>query len=1109
MLNNTIDNYQLLIRKLDAFIRRFYLNKIIRGTLYTLALLGTLFLLFTVLENYFYFSKTGRKILYYSFIGTSLGAFFYWVGRHLLAYYHLGKVISHEQAAQIIGQHFKAVKDKLLNILQLKQMVSRLEEAELIEASIQQKSEQIKPISFQSAIDLTRNKKYLKYALVPLLLILSILLLAPGIIRNSTARIIANDKEFEKPLPFHFHIKNQALNVVQYGDFTLEVEADGDELPDGGFVEIGGYEYSMKSLKPGLFSYRFRNVSKDLTFRLKSGEVRSKPFVLRVIPKPHILNFEARLDYPRYTGRKSEILNNIGDFIVPAGTRIIWTFETEYTDEIAARFSGDKKNFPVEQRGENLYELKRKVRHNQGYRLYVSNHQVPNGDSATFNINVIPDQYPLIEAQEFMDSTVQNERFFAGKASDDYGIRKLLFKYTLHHAKDRTVTKGYENLPVKGTKSTLFDYRWTLDSLHLEPGDVVEYYFEVWDNDAVNGSKSAKTSIQKIKLPTLDELKNKTEKNAEDIKKALEKNIHESKKIRQQLKKLREKLLQKKNLNWQDKKDLERLLEKQKELQKQFEKIQKKLQENTKNAQKTNPDNQEMQEKQEQLQKQFKDAMSQEMKDLMKKIEDLLQELKKDDALQMTEEFEQKNLESEKDMDRLLELFKQLEVEKDLKDKIDELKKLAEEQEKLAEATKKEEKPNDELKKKQENIEKKLEKLQKEMEKLQKKNEALEHPKKVDIQPEKLNEPKKDMEQSQKEMKAGKNKKASKSQKNAAQKMKEMADQMQSQMESQESDQQQEDLKALRQILENILTLSFDEEDLIKHLDKLQVTSPAYVKSARKQFDIKKQFLIVEDSLIALSHRVVQIEKFILDQVGKVNTNIKSSIDKLEARNKPLASNHQHRVLTALNELALMLSEAMNQMQKQMAQKMPGNQMCNKPGGSGKPGNVPKDKISSGQKKLKEDMGKMMKDAQKGKKPGSKAFAQAAARQAAMRKALEQMQRERQQQGKGSKELQKIIDEMNKMEEDLVNKRLTHEMLKRQQDILTRLLESDRAERQRKYEENRKSETAQEVERKLPPSLQEYLRQREKEVELYNNIPPDLRPYYKYLVEQYYKSLKS
>ena len=98
---------------------------------------------------------------------------------------------------------------------------------------------------------------------------------------------------------------------------------------------------------------------------------------------------------------------------------------------------------------------------------------------------------------------------------------------------------------------------------------------------------------------------------------------------------------------------------------------------------------------------------------------------------------------------------------------------------------------------------------------------------------------------------------------------------------------------------------------------------------------------------------------------------------------------------------------------------------------------------------------------------------------------------------------------MDKVEIDLVNKKLTNETLRRQQDILTRLLEHDKAERERGLDEQRKAEVAREKERKMPPSLEEYLKKREAEIEMYKTVSPALKPYYKQLVEEYFKSVKS
>ena len=106
------------------------------------------------------------------------------------------------------------------------------------------------------------------------------------------------------------------------------------------------------------------------------------------------------------------------------------------------------------------------------------------------------------------------------------------------------------------------------------------------------------------------------------------------------------------------------------------------------------------------------------------------------------------------------------------------------------------------------------------------------------------------------------------------------------------------------------------------------------------------------------------------------------------------------------------------------------------------------------------------------------------------------------------KKLQDIIDAMNKVETDLVNKQLTNELLKRQEEIKTRLLEAEKAERQREFDEKRKAETAVEQKRQMPPSLQEYIKKREAEIQMYKQVSPALKPYYKYLVEEYFKSLK-
>ncbi len=1122
----THNNYQLLIEKLDQFIRKYYINQLIRGSLYSIALILVLFLGMALLEYNFYFDTSGRKLLFYSFIGISSLALVGWVFLPMLRYFRLGSVISHEQAAQIIGNHFTDVKDKLLNILQLRQQADQHAQKDLILASIDQKSEEIKPVPFRSAINLNQNRKYLRYALPPLLLLVVLLFAAPSIISESTSRLIHNNREYVKPAPFHYLINKEDLSVVQFEDYLLSVKIEGDELPNEVFIDVDNYQYRLTKEAPNLFTYRFSNVQKSTDFRLFSGKIASEDFTLDVLKKPNLLGFEVKLDYPAYTQRTDEELKSIGDMVVPIGTNIDWIFNAQNTDVIDLRFAGSDEKQTTKRFSDELFSFERRALKDESYRLYVSNDALPNADSINYSITVIPDLYPNIKVEKFQDSTDNKLLFFVGDAADDYGLLSLSFNYRIKHENDKEEPLKTIKLKKPDGKQIRYDYTFSMTDLELSPGDEVSFFFEVYDNDAVNGSKSARTGLMVFNMPTLEEYEAMAEANDQQIKDELKKALEESRKIQEDMKKMREKILQEKDLDWQSRKELEKLLDRQKDLEKQMENAKDKFDENRKNEEEFSKTDEQIQEKQEKLEQLFEEVMSEEMKELMKQIEELLQEMEKDTALEMMEEMEMSDEEMEMELDRLLELYKQLEVEKEMKDIVEKLEELAQKQEELSEETEKAEnqdqedqqnneegdedkKSQEELKKEQEKINEEFDKLQEKLEDTEKKNEELDSPKEMGDYDQEMEDIEQDLDQSQEQLEQQQNNKASKSQKKAAQKMKNMAMDMQMQMQSSEMEQMEEDMDALRQLLENLVGLSFDQEDLVNDFNVATINTPKYVELVQQQFKLKDDFRLIEDSLQALSKRVFQIESFVTEKVTEIKTNMKESLQDLEERRKTQASDHQQRVMKNTNDLALMLSEVMNQMQQQMSGMMSGNQMCNKPGQKGKSGSVPQDKMGKSQEELNKQMQNMLKRMKDGKGNSSKEFAEMAAKQAALRKALRQKQQEQQQGGQGGdKELQELIEQMDKTETDLVNKKLTNEMMKRQQDILTRLLEHEKAEREREYEEKRKAETASQKERKMPPSLEEYIKKREAEIEMYKTVSPSLKPYYKFLVEEYFKNLK-
>ena len=1216
-------SYALLIQKLDQFIRKYYINKLIRGALYST---GFILLLFLLVDLVLYYNDLGtepRTIIFFSFLGTSLAAIGYWIVLPLSKYFRLGSVISHEQAAHIIGDHFGNVKDKLLNVLQLKAQTETESNQSLVLASIDQKSDEIKLVPFKSAINLSHNKKYLRYALPPLLLLLILLFAAPSLIKDGTKRLVNYGVEFIKPAPFKFILNTNDLSVIQYGDFNLEVTIEGEEFPNEVFIDLDKVQYRLKKEANNRFTYRFNNVQSDIDFSLFATEVKSRKYNLKVLEKPNVVGFEVKLDFPAYTGKKDETLNSVGDLVVPIGTTVDWVFNAENTDNIEISFVREASANPTKRFSDDLFTYRKRAMQDDTYKLFVSNEELPNADSISYGISVIPDLYPEINVEKLQDSLDSKLMYFIGETSDDYGLKSLSFNYRVNQnngSREGELIKTPLFDPQ--ARQATYDHIFDLNELELKPGDEVSYYFEVFDNDAVNGSKSARTNVMVYAMPTLEAFEAMAEANDEQIKNSLEKALEESKKIQDEMQKLREKLLQEKEMDWQSRKEMEKLLERQKELEKQMEQAKESFQENKKNQSQFEKPNEDVQQKQEQLEKMFDEAVDPEMQELMQQIEQMMQEMEKEDAMEMLEKMEMNDEEMQMDMERLLELFKQLELEQEMAKTMEKLQELAEKQEELAEETEKEtnkeetdkkdgeekdgekkdgeekdgekkdgeekdgeekdgekkdgeekdgekkdgeekdgekkdgeekdgekkdgeekdgekkdgeekdgekkdgeekdgeqkdgeekkpESKQEELIEKQEEINKEFEKIQEQMDKMQEKNEELENKQEMGDQKEEMEDIQRDMKDSKMQLQQQKNKKASESQKNAAQKMKKMSQQMSQQMQSGQMQQMQEDMESLRQLLENLVGLSFDQEDLIDNFEAAEINTPKYVELVQDQFKLKDDFRLVEDSLRALSKRVFQIESFVLEKVAAVKNNMGSSLSDLEERRKFQAADHQQRTMKNVNDLALMLSETMNQMQQQMSAMMSGSQKS-----SGKPqegqGQEPQDKISEGQQQLNQQMQQQKQG--KGQESGgpggtsSEEFAKMAARQAALRRAMQEKQKELQGQGKGSKEIQDIINEMDKVETELVNKQLTNQMMKRQQQILTRLLEHEQAERQREFDNQRKSESAQEAPRQIPPSLEEYIKKRKAELEMYKTVSPSLKPYYKNLVEEYFKNLK-
>ena len=1113
----------LLKEKLEGFIRKFYKNQIIKGFIYSVALILGVYLFVTIAEYIGHFGTGVRTAMYYTLIIGSLLIIGKYIAIPLSKLLKIGKSLSHEQASEIVGNHFPDVKDKLLNTLELaeKNLVSS-ESSELLEASIIQRTEQLKPVPFTSAVNFSENRQYLKWALIPLSVFVFLLFVNSSLITESTDRIVRHGEEIIYA-PYDFTIKNKNLDVPENQDFNLQVSIALNETAKGGVPDKlhiirGDQRFLLTKEGNTNFNYTFNNVQKSIPFRLEANGILSKEYFLNSLPVPGFTDFSVYIDYPRYTGIKDELLSNSGDITVPQGSKLQWKINTKNASAVSLWSNEEKIN--LTRASENTFEYSSIAMQATSYSFNSDNETHIKGDSMQYSVSVIKDLYPEITVEEKVDSLSKKNMYFTGEVNDDYGFKNLTFNYSFSKTEDSTKTVNKtQSVTLPVSKSSTIDgffYHWSLEELSLLPGEELNYYFQVWDNDGVNGSKSAKSRPALFKVPSLDEIEETKEQQNEEIKDELEDAAKDAKKLQKELDDLRKEMLQKEELSWQDEKKLEELLQKQKDLEKKVQNIQQKNQQKNQQENEFNQQNENIMEKQEQLQKMFDEVMTDEMKKLYEDIQKMMEELNKEDIQEQLEDMEMSNEDIEKELDRALEQFKQLEWELKMEDTIDKLEKLAKKQEELSKESEKEEKSAEELKEEQDKLNEEFEKLKEDLDQLEKMNEELENPNPMMDSEEEQESIEEQMEESSDQLEKDKKDKASDSQQDAAQKMQDMAGQMQQMMDSAQEEQEQEDMDALRVLLENIIQLSFDQEDLMDDIKSTSKNDPKYVTHGQTQRKYKDDARIIEDSLFALSKRVPQLQAVVNREINLVNDNMLKAIDYIADRQTSKVTTRQQYVVTSLNNLALILDEVLQQMQQDMAQSMPGTGNCQKPGGKGKkPSASQMRKMQQGMqgqmekmKKMLEQQGNQGKKGQQSKEM-AKELAQQAAKQAALRKEIEKMGDQLNEDGSGEgNELKKIAKEMEELEQDLVNKRIDQNTLKRQQDIVTRLLKHEKAEREREQDNQRKSNEATTPPVSSPEDYKKYLEERAKEIEMLRTTPPSLKPYYKEKVSEYFNKLE-
>lgn len=1074
----------VLISKIERFIRKFYLNRLIQGALIGAVLMIALFLIINGIEYFSWLPQKGRLILLLLFIfGASFVAFFYFI-IPIINLIRFRKKMSDEKAAVIIGRFFPEISDKLLNTLQLSNELSQNTDNQLLIATIEQRTEHLKPINFSDAVNLKENYKYLRYFVIAFVVLSVTLIFIPDFSKKPAQRIINYSQEFEKPLPFEVQLSATEIEVSQGKDAEFSIHVTGERIPDAFYIRSNTGVRMMNRLNTNDFRFVFKNVNQNEIFFIEGGDYKSPTITLTVRPNPTMLYYEAQLTFPKYIHRKSETLSGKTRIIVPQGTEVEFTFHTRDVDSILINDSISINS---------VYKIIALKSTKFNVKLFNKWNET---DPIPFTIEVVPDAYPDIQVQNFHEDFAK-QTYYSGLIADDYGFTRLLYHFEVDGKPNQSFVK---DIPIdKKNIRTSFYYSIDIDTLTLYRGDEIKAYFEIFDNDGINGPKSRRSEVFYLMLPTTEQLDSIADNAENEILNNLNQRSDELENLRKDIEDMLRDLMSKKELDWSDKEKMKELLEKEKEIQEEWNKIQEEQKELSDFIKENELSSEELIKKQEEINKLFDEVIPDEMKKLMEEIEQLLSEMPRERMQEIMKDLKKNNEALQQMMDRNLSLLEQLKVEKDMNQLMDEMQKLADELMNNTDSISAQDAENQ------------FNKMEQRLDSIMEQNQGLSDPFDIQKDEEAFEEIQQDLENAEESEDGGEHESAKKQKQKAGNKMKEMAENMNSLMMGGGMDQLAEDAYLVRILLENVVRSSHAEEALMQEISTMKKDDPTVSQKISRQKEISDNFAMVEDSLRKMANRQPMIKNFVFNELQVIDQQTEAAMQDILELRFANATHKQQNAMMSMNNLALMLAESLNEMESQMEGSS--SSSCSKPGKSkgqqGKPKQM-KD-MKDLQNQLGEQLKKLQQQMQQQQQDGtpmpemSEELARMAAQQELIREGMQEILEEMKKNGMlGDDGINEIMKDMEKLEEDLVNKRITNQTIKRQKDIMSRMLKAENAQQEREKEEKRKSDEYKGPEKTHNIDEMRYEESIKKQQDFLRTNPIEYQPFYKEKINKYF-----
>jgi len=700
--------------------------------------------------------------------------------------------------------------------------------------------------------------------------------------------------------------------------------------------------------------------------------------------------------------------------------------------------------------------------------------------AAELQVRAIADEPPFVKLfgpGRDVDLPVSMRVLLGINSIDDFGLGELI----LHYGKEGGRSEegggrkeevggrseegdggGFRTIRLKrlaGRREDTTLYAWDLSDAGLLPGEAMQYYVSVSDNDVVSGPKSSRTETFQVRFPTMNEIYNAAVQQTERTASELGPMQSEQAELGEELSRLSDEMKKSRELSWEEKQALEKVLGGQEGLMQQVADLKQEVSDMMRELSQGMTLDQQTMERMSQLEQLLSDLLPRELLKSLSELRDKLEQ-QSPDVKRALEEFEFDQVKMKESIDRALELLKKIMEEQRLEALAKKAEELAKTQKELTEKLGKE--APERSAQMEQDVKDALDSLQKEMKDLA---DSLSDKEIGDslsglaqqAEQEKLSELAQELANL---MRQGKPDQAKPQSGKLGQSLGELSQSLSSLSERLKRKRSSEVAKELGNAAQDLLMVSDEQEKLEQALTGMADLS----QSAPQEMGLHEAARIVAESLASLSSRSMSVDPKLGQELGKAMAAMERAAQGMVDNRAGVAQPGMVQARQSLNRTVEALLEAMAAAQQgggmsggledliQQLSQMTGEQMGINAGMTGFPipipGGLSAEQIAA--------LGRML------------------GKQRALREQLERMLGEMGGTQPGlTSSLEGLLDEMKAVERDLSELNVTRDLIQRQESILSHLLDAQRSIRQQGFKEERESESGKEFEVLEKPRLPE------------------------------------